>query len=335
MEQVVYQFVIYHLSYVILLRHYGAPMKPPKKPVPSKVTLRTLMKQFDSETACREALEALRWPKGVICPRCQKKDVGKLPTRPVYYCRGCKYQFSVTAGTIVGDSHLPLTVWFYATALFVEAKKSMSALQLARTIGVTHKTAWYLWHRIRRAMLDTNPKPLHGVVEVDETYIGGKRKHVGRGYIGNKTMVLGALARGGDIRLRIEKRDDKATLQGFVAETVSPNVKQIYTDEHPGYQGIDDDAGDRGLHQTVNHRSEEYVRGDVHTNSVESAWSLLKRSIVGSFHRVSEKHLPAYLDEFEFRFNNRKNPYLFRDTLIKLIETPTFQYKELTARKTA
>ena len=148
-------------------------------------------------------------------------------------------------------------------------------------------------------------------------------------------MVLGALARGGDIRLRIEKRDDKATLQGFVAETVSPNVKQIYTDEHPGYQGIDDDAGDRGLHQTVNHRSEEYVRGDVHTNSVESAWSLLKRSIVGSFHRVSEKHLPAYLDEFEFRFNNRKNPYLFRDTLIKLIETPTFQYKELTARKTA
>ena len=193
-------------------------------------------------------------------------ESGYLPTLPVegsrraaehavvYYCRGCKYQFSVTAGTIFGDSHLPLTVWFYATALFVEAKKSMSALQLARTIGVTHKTAWYLWHRIRKAMMETDPQPLTGVVEVDETYIGGKRKHVGRGYRGNKQMVLGAIARGGDIRLRLEKREDKATLQGFVAGTVSPNVEHIYTDEHPGYVGLDNDARDEGLHHSESPR---------------------------------------------------------------------------------
>ena len=119
-------------------------MNAPTVKVPAKVTLRTLMGQFDSEQTCRDALEALRWPRGVICPRCQSKQIGSLPTRPVYYCRGCRYQFSVTAVVIFGDLHLPLTVWFYATALFVEAKKSMSALQLARTIGVTHKTAWYL-----------------------------------------------------------------------------------------------------------------------------------------------------------------------------------------------
>jgi transposase-like protein len=306
-------------------------MKPAKAPkLQPKIDLPRLIDEFGTEAACRAELETLRWPNGVICPRCEGKDIGRLPTRPVFYCRGCKYQFSVTAGTIFNDSHLKLSVWFYATLLMVEAKKGMSSRQLERTLGVSHKTAWYLTHRIRAAMLEANQLPLDGIVEVDETYIGGKRRHVGRGYRGNKAMVVGAISRGGQIRLRTEKRGDKATLQGFVADHCSPNVEHIYTDEHPGYVGLDNDAGDSGLHQSVNHHMEEWVRGNVHTNSVESAWSLLKRSIVGSYHRLSEKHLPAYLQEFEFRFNNRKNPYLFRDTLLKLIDAPTLQYKALT-----
>ena len=307
-------------------------MKPSKGPsVPAKVNLQELIAEFGTEDACRAELETLRWPNGVICPRCQSKDVGRLPSRPVYYCRGCKYQFSVTAGTIFNDSHLKLSIWFYATFLLVEAKKGMSSRQLERTLGVSHKTAWYLTHRIRAAMLEVNPEPLTGTVEVDETYIGGKRRHVGQGYVGNKQMVLGAIERGGRIRLRVEKRDNKKTLQGFIADTVSPSVDHIYTDEHPGYIGLDNDSGEESLHQSVKHRTEEWVRGDVHTNSVESAWSLLKRSIVGSFHQVSAKHLPKYLQEFEFRFNNRKNPYLFRDTLLKLINAKAMPYERLTA----
>lgn len=168
-------------------------------------------------------------------------------------------------------------------------------------------------------------------MEVDETYVGGRRRNVGRGYRGNKTMVLGALQRGGHIRLKVEKRDDKATLQTFVADHVSPNVARIYTDEHPGYTGLDADSGEVGLHQTVNHSAKEYVRGDVHTNSVESAFGLFKRAVVGSYHQVSAKHLDRYLDEFEFRFNNRKNPYLFCDTLMRVVHASALPYEKLTA----
>ena len=212
-----------------------------------------------------------------------------------------------------------------------EAKKGISANQMERTIGVAHKTAWYLCHRIREAMTDARPRRLTGTVEVDETYIGGKRRGMGRGYVGNKAMVVGAVQRGGDIRMKVEKRDDKATLHGFIEDHVSPRVTNIYTDEHPSYQGLDNDAGDTGLHQTVNHSAKEYVRGDVHTNSIEGAFGLFKRGIIGSFHQVSHKHLDRYLDEFEFRYNNRKNPYLFRETLRRLVAGNHLEYKSLTA----
>jgi transposase-like protein len=212
-----------------------------------------------------------------------------------------------------------------------EAKKGISANQMKRTLGVAHKTAWYLCHRIREAMADCNPEPLTGTVECDETYIGGKRRGYGRGYVGNKAMVLAALQRNGHIRMSVGKIDNKATLQGFIADHVSPNVTNIYTDEHPGYQGLDTDSGEEGLHQTVNHSAKEYVRGEVHTNSVEGAFGLLKRGIVGSFHQVSHKHLERYVDEFEFRFNNRKNAYLFRDTLTRMVTAKALPYQRLTA----
>jgi transposase-like protein len=172
---------------------------------------------------------------------------------------------------------------------------------------------------------------LTGTVEADETWVGGKRRHVGSGYIDNKVQVLGAVERGGDIRLSVHmkgKRADSTNLQAFIKSVVADDAPAIYTDENPGYAGI---ADEDTIHATVNHRDEEWVRGDVHTNTCESAWSLFKRSIVGSYHQLSVKHLDAYLGEFEWRFNNRENPYLFRDTLCGLLKAETLPYKALTA----
>ena len=296
-----------------------------------KMTLPKLMVAFDTDPECRQALEELRWPDGVECLRCGSTSISRIKTRNQYDCNDCRYRFSVKTGTIFNDSHLPLPKWFMAVLLMCEAKKGISANQMKRTLGVAQKTAWYLCHRIRRAMTDVHPSRLTGTVEVDETYIGGKRRGMGRGYVGNKSMVVGAVQRSGKVRMKVEKRDDKVTLHGSIVDHVSPNVKNIYTDEHPGYQGLDNDAGDTGLHQTVNHSAKEYVRGDVHTNSIEGAFGLFKRAIVGSFHQVSHKHLDRYLDEFEFRYNNRKNPYLFRETLRRLVNTGHIEYKQLTA----
>jgi transposase-like protein len=145
-------------------------------------------------------------------------------------------------------------------------------------------------------------------------------------------MVVGAIQRGGPVRMRAEKRaknPSQKIMREFIAETTEPDTERIYTDEHPAYFGTQDHDT---KHESVNHRAKEYVRGDVHTNSIENAWSLFKRSVVGSYHKVSEKHLDAYLDEFEWRFNNRKNPYLFRDTILKLIASSNLEYKKLTAK---
>jgi transposase-like protein len=294
------------------------------------VNLISLIDEFGADDEkCRKYLEHLRWPDGINCTRCKSAEVYRLEDREQFHCTACLYHFSVTAGSIFHDSHLPLWKWFVATYLIVESKKGMSANQLGRTIKVAYKTAWYLCHRIRKAMLETDLDLLSGTVECDETYIGGRRRHVGSGYVDNKTMVLGALQRGGEIRLRVEKRTKKATkeaLHAFIKETTDPATKRIMTDECPGYEGI---ADADTKHETVNHRAEEWVRGDVHTNSMQGAWSLFKCSIVGSYHQVSAKHLDAYLDEFEWRFNQRENPYLFRDTLIRLLRSERMEYREL------
>jgi transposase-like protein len=293
------------------------------------VNLVSLIQEFGTDDHCRRRLVHLRWPKGVTCPRCNSNKVSYISTREVYDCDSCRYQFTATSGTIFHDSHLPLTKWFLATYVMCESKKGISANQLGRMLGISYKTAWYLCHRIRKAMTETNPDLLSGTVECDETYIGGHRRHVGSGYVDKKTMGLGALQRGGEIRLRVEKRSNKATKQAlhqFIKERTDPATERIMTDECPGYEGT---ADADTKHETVNHRLEEWVRGDVHTNSMEGVWSLFKRSIVDSYHQVSGKHLDAYLDEFEWRFNQRENPYLFRDSLIRMIKSPKMEFKEL------
>ena len=291
-----------------------------------------LVEKFSDEKRARAYLEALRWPAGLSCPRCKATKVYRILEREQFVCDSCDYQFSVTAGTIFHDSHLPLWKWLLAVYLMAESKKGMSANQLKRTLAVSYKTAWYLCHRIRKAVQEANPKPLNGTVELDETWIGGKRHWKSRTYLRNKSMVLGAIQRGGPVRMKVEKRSKSPSqkiVRNWIAETTAPNTQNLYTDEHPAYFGIQDHDT---KHASVNHEAKEYVRGDVHTNSIENAWSLFKRSVVGSYHKVSEKHLDAYLDEFEWRFNNRKNPFLFRDTILKLITSSNLEYKKLTAK---
>jgi transposase-like protein len=291
------------------------------------MNLPNLIEQYGTEDKCREFLEDLRWPDGVECPRCEGRSISRIEKRNQYECNSCRYQFSVTAGTVFHDSHLPLWKWFLAIYLTGESKKGISASQLGRTLGVSYKTAWFLAHRIRSAMEEDSPVPLRGIVEVDETFLGGKTRH--RSPWANKQMVLGAVERGGKVRLRIEDRRDRPTLQRFVKDTVHDDAEAIYTDANPAYGDMSDDDT---RHQVVDHHHDEWVRADVHTNTVEGVWSLLKRSVVGSYHQLSVKHLPAYLDEIAFRFNNRENPYLFRDTVLRLIEGETLRFKELVTR---
>ena len=295
------------------------------------IDLCQLNELFDTDAECRTYLEGLRWPNGIECPRCHDKSFSRIKARKALECNACRYQFSATSGTIFHDSHLPLPKWFLAIFLITESRKGMSALQLKRLLKVSYKTAWYLSHRIREAMKETNPKPLTGTVECDETYIGGKHRAGAadgrKTWRSKKAIVLGAIERGGEIRLQTSKSNDGAALRSFIDE-YAPNPSRYITDEWRGYQGL---ADADTTHERVEHQRHEYVRGDVHTNTVESAFGLFKRAVVGSFHQVSHKHLDRYLDEFEFRFNNRKNRYLFRDTLTRLVLADTLPYEKLTA----
>lgn len=290
------------------------------------MNLMTLMEHFQSDDLCRAYLEALRWPDGLKCPRCASAKISRVSTRQQFDCDGCGYQFSVTAGTMFHDSHLPLSKWLAAVYLMTESKKGISANQLKRTLDVSYKTAWYLCHRVRAAVKDASAELLDGIMEVDETYVGGKVRGRGRGYRGNKAMVVAPIERDGQVRLKVEGRPDLKTLHGFINKHVADNAKRIMTDEWPAYKGI---ADDDTTHETVNHKAGEWVRGDVHTNTVESVFSLFKRSIIGAYHQVSKKHLGRYLDEFGFRFDNRENPYLFRDTLKRLLGASAVPYRML------
>ena len=285
-----------------------------------------LSERFHSEERCRDVLAELRWPDGVACPRCESERQAYDSERYVWDCYSCGYQFSVLSGTIFHDTKLPLRKWLIAVLLIVEAKKGISANQMKRVLGVSYKTAWYLCHRIRAAMKDANTRLLTGIVEADETYVGGRQEGVGRGnWRRGKTMVLGAVERGGEVRLKVDKRASKKIVHKFLESAVDDETERFYTDEHGAYE----DFAER--HEHVVHGREEWVRGQVHTNTIESVWSLLERSIIGSYHHLSARHLPAYLDEMEFRYNNRHNPYLFRDTLLRLIEADSLSYRELTA----
>src|SRR5712691_54129 len=305
----------------MLFLFHGDAMNTPN------INLAELTEQFGTDEKCRKALEQLRWKDGAKCPRC-KAPATPIANRFQYDCDECHYQFSVTAGTIFHDSHLSLWKWFLTTALLCESKKGMSACQIQRTVGMSYKTAWYLCHRIRAAMLETAKPKLGGTVEIDETYVGGKKRRWRPR--SDRQVVIGIRQRNGDLRLIRAEDARSETVREIIKANVGGHVEVIMTDESAIYPWALSKI-EKKKHRTVCH-SKEYVAGDVHTNTVESAFSLLKRGIVGTWHKVSAKHLPAYLDEMCFRFNNRKNPYLFRDTMLKLIGSPNLEYKDLTAK---
>ena len=290
----------------------------------------SLIEKFPNDDECREALEEIRWPTGVCCTRCGDLNVLELPKHNRWKCRSCGYQFSVMSGTIMHDSHLPLRKWFIAIYLMCESKKGISACQMQRTLGVAYRTAWYLCHRIREAMGNDplDGPTLVGIVEVDETLVGGKKKGKGRAYKGNKTWVAGAIQRGGKVRIERIPNIKRGTLHDFISRTVKDEAEAIYTDELKSYIGIEDSDT---RHETVNHSEEVWVVGDVHTNSVEGVWSLFKRSLTGAFHKMSVKHMDRYLEEFEWRFNNRDNPDIFIDALKRIVNTGNLTYRKLVA----
>lgn len=293
--------------------------------------LPTLIQKYGSEDRCREFLAELRWPNGVTCPRCEaSKGISQLRSRGQYECDACGYQFSVTAGTIFHDSHLPLWKWLLAVYLIGESKKGISSNQLKRMLGVSYKTAWYLSHRIREAMKDEAGDLLTGIIEADDTDFGPRGHKRGRG--SRKTVVLGAVERGGRVKMKVQDRVTKRNLHGFLRSAIADDAEAIYTDAFPAYGDLSDGNTRHGV---INHSEGVCIEADVHTQTIEGVWSLLKRSIIGSYHHLSVKHLDAYLDEMAFRYNNRENAYLFRDTLKRLIGAGGMTYSELIATPAA
>ncbi len=287
------------------------------------MTLRELMITFPNENACKQFLKDRRWPDGVVrCPRCGNEKVWELAHRPWHWqCQKCGktgYRFSIIAGTIFENTNYPLRTWFEVLWSMLNAKKGISAKQIQRQIGSSYPTAWYLCHRLRAAMKDTEFTKLMGIVEVDETGIGGKdknrhwdkRQHITG--LSGKTTVIGAIARKGNVVCQVIENTDATTLNRFVRKAISDKVDLVATDEHHGYDYL------KALgyeHDTTAHSTGEYVRGEVHTNNIENFWSLLKRGIIGSYHHVSKKYLPLYLAEFQFRHNNRNNEDIFGEAV--------------------
>jgi transposase-like protein len=291
------------------------------------INLVDMMRDYDTVEECRSALAKLRWPQGVECPRCQSKKISTIKKRGQYDCDTCRYQFSVTSGTIFHDSHLPLFKWFFAVYMMCESKKGISANQISRTLKISYKTAWYLCHRVRKAIEELKDQPkLEGVTEVDETFIGGRYDYRRKKGKKQQKAVIGMIQRGGKFEARTIPTPSKRVLIGIIKDRIAAG-STVFTDEWPAYKTISQTHN----HDTVNHSRKEWVRRNVHTNTIENAWSLFNRSVIGSFHKISDKHLDKYLDEFEWRFNNRENPFLFRDTLMKLINAPKMEFQKLIA----
>lgn len=276
--------------------------------------LKQLFDHFNTEDVCRQYLEQQRWNGNVECAHCGCTKVYKIEGGKRYKCadKFCAKKFSVTVGTIYENSKVDLRTWFAAIYLVTSSKKGVSSLQLHRQLGVTQKTAWFLLHRIREMLREKAPAMLSNMVEVDETYIGGKYKNKHKSvrraahesnasHVDNKTCVVALLERDNKVKTHVHNTKG-VTLKDMVKQHVDSSAR-VFTDSLSAYKGLDKHFAD---HQIVNHYEEEYVRGEVYTNSVEGFFSLLKRGIYGIYHQVSPKHLQRYCDEFAARYNTRQ-----------------------------
>ncbi len=282
-----------------------------------------IYKKFPTEVNCIEHLEKVRWNNEPTCPYCKSKNQTPLKTSYRYHCNNCNTSYSVTVGTIFHNTKLDFQKWFLAISIILNAKKGISARQLGRDIEVTKDTAWYMGMRIRKAM-HHDADLLNGIIEMDETYVGGKPRKsdidpnnpLKRGRGTKKTPVVGIVERGGNVRAFVSNRIDSQKLMQLVRKNVDIKLSALVTDEYMAYKRMSKILP----HVSIDH-SKTYVNGEIHTQTIENFWSLLKRGIIGQYHKVSKRYLPLYINEFSFRFNGRKqiNDALFGSIILRSV----------------
>jgi transposase-like protein len=278
----------------------------------------SIYRKFPTEQSCIAHLEAVKWKGKPVCPYCKSTKSTALPKESRHHCNTCNTTYSVTVGTIFHNTKMDLQKWFLGVSLMLNAKKGLSARQLARDLEINKNTAWSMAMRIRRAMLD-NGELLRGIVEMDETYVGGKPRKGGRpGITGRgtrKTPVVGMVERQGKVVAMVSPRLTCKRLNSLIRQNISPDAT-LMTDDFCGYNRA---HGQVKSHRIIKHSLKKYVDGVIHTNTIEGFWSLLKRGVIGQYHKVSFRHLQSYVNEFAFRYNNRKNPEVFNLTITNLL----------------
>jgi transposase-like protein len=296
-------------------------------------TLFQMMAAFPDEQTAIDHFTAIRWKDGAFCPACGSTKVYHFSDKRTHKCGDCRKRFSIKVGTIFEDSKIELRKWMMAVWLITSHKKGIASTTLAKDLGVTQKTAWFMLHRLRHAARTQSfNRPLDGEVEIDETYVGGKASNRHKGDPKNgpgtsgKVAVVGALERGGNVVATVIDRTDTATLDGFAHAVIAPSAT-VSTDEHSGYRHL----GRTFAHGVVRHSAGEYVSGAIHTNGIEGYWSLLKRQIVGIHHFVSPKHLNRYVSESAWRFNLRSAGEGERVNALLAETNGRLRYKELIA----
>ena len=292
-------------------------------PRQQEFTRRTIREEYGTEEACEALFIQMRWRDGVTCPRCISDNVHRIESQRKFNCRSCQYRFSVTSGTWLHKTHTPLATWLEIAYEMVEDAHGIAANEVKRKEDLEYRTAWLLCHTIRLAIKQDLRKAgkLGGIVEVDESWVGGKVEGWGKGFKKNKTLILGIRERGGGVFFEVAHDQTRETLHSFIESHVDPSrLTAIYTDDLQAYNGIGEKLG--VPHRTVNHRRKEYARGPVHTNGIESMWASWSRKWRGTHHHISRKYASLYAAEASWMLSHARSMTKVMDLLRAMLSTP-------------